>query len=105
LVAYVARGRVMAVRAELPGPEVWLLLRRHPVTGELKTYLGNAPAHTPLATLVRLSGRRWPLETGVEDGKQDLGMGDDAVRSWRGWHQHMTLVSLAHCFLVRRRLR
>jgi SRSO17 transposase len=105
LVAYVARVRVIAVRAELPGPEVWLMLRRHPVTGELKTYLCNAPAHTPLATLVRLSGMRWPIETCFEDGNQYLGMGDYEVRSWRGWHHHMTLVILAHFFLVRLRLR
>ena len=26
--------------------------------------------------LVRLSGLRWPIETGFEDGKQLLGMGD-----------------------------
>jgi SRSO17 transposase len=105
VVAYVARVRGRAVRAERPGPEVWLVLRRPPVTGELKTYLCTAPAHTPLATLVRLSGMRWPIETCFEDGTQDLGMGDYEVRSWRGWHPHMTLVILAHVFLVRRRLR
>ena len=101
LVARMTRVRVVAVREGLPGPEVWLVLRRHPVTGELKTYLCNAPPHTPLATLVRLSGRRWPIETCFEDGQQYLGRGDDEVRSWRGWHHHMTLVILAHFFLVR----
>jgi SRSO17 transposase len=97
--------RVIAVREGLPGPEVWLVLRRNPVTGELKTYLCNAPADTRLATLVRLSGMRWPIETCFEDGKQYLGMGDYEVRSWRGWHHHMTLCILAHGFLVRARLR
>jgi SRSO17 transposase len=48
---------------------------------------------------------RWPIETCFEDGKQYLGMGDYEVRSWRGWHHHMTLVILAHFFLVRLRLR
>jgi SRSO17 transposase len=105
LVAHVARVRVIGVRQGLPGPEVWLVLRRHVLTGELKTYLSNAPADTPLTTLVRLSGMRWPIETAFEDGKQYLGMGDYEVRSWRGWHHHMTLVILAHFFLVRRRLR
>lgn len=28
-------------------------------------------------------------------------LGDDACRCWRGWHHHMTLVILAHHFLVR----
>jgi SRSO17 transposase len=105
LVARFATLRVIAVREGLPGPEVWLVLRRNPLTGELKTYLCNAPADTPLATLVRLSGMRWPIETCFEDGKQYLGMGDYEVRSWRGWHHHMTLCILAHGFLVRARLR
>lgn len=62
LVARFAALRVIAVREGLPGPEVWVVLRRTLLTGELKTYLSNAPADTPLATLVRLSGMRWPIE-------------------------------------------
>jgi len=101
LVAHFAAMRVIAVREGLPGPEVWLVLRRNVLTGELKTYLSNAPADTLLTTLVRLSGMRWPIETCFEDGKQYLGLGDYEVRSWRGWHHHMTLGILAHFFLVR----
>jgi SRSO17 transposase len=101
LVVHFAALRVIAVREGLPGPEVWLVLRRNVLTGELKTYLSNAPADTPLARLVRLSGMRWPIETCFEDSKQYLGMGDYEVRSWRGWHHHMTLCILAHFFLVR----
>ena len=105
LVAQFAALRVIAMREGLPGPEVWLVLRRNLVTGELKAYLCNAPADTPLALLVRLSGMRWPIETCFEDGKQYVGMGDYEVRSWRGWHHHMTLCILAHFFLVRACLR
>ncbi len=32
-------------------------------------------------------------------------MGDYQVRSWRGWHHHVTLVTLAYFFLVRVKLR
>jgi SRSO17 transposase len=105
LVADFAALRVVAVRDALPGPDVWLILRRNVLTGELKTYLSNAPADTLLPTLVRLSGMRWPIETCFEEGKQYLGMGDFQVRSWRGWHHHMTLCILAHFFLVRIRLK
>jgi SRSO17 transposase len=105
LVADCAALRVIAGRGGLPGPEVWLVLRRHVLTGELKTYLSNAPADISLTTLVRLSGMRWPIETCFEDGKQYLGMGDYEVRSWCGWHHHMTLCILAHFFLMRVRLR
>jgi len=93
--------RVLAVRDGLPGPEVWLVLRRNFDTDKVKFYLSNAPAETELITLVRISGMRWPIESCFEDGKQLLGMGDYEVRSWRGWHHHMTLCMLAHFFLVR----
>jgi SRSO17 transposase len=105
MVAEFAACRVIAVRDALPGPDVWLVLRRHLETGELKTYLCNAPADTPLAIQVRMSGLRWPIETCFEDGKQLLGMGDYEVRSWVGWHHHLTLVILAHFFVVRMHLR
>jgi len=54
---------------------------------------------------VPMSGMRWPIATCFEDSKQLLGMGDEEVRSWTGWHHHMTLIILAHCFVVRLSLR
>jgi len=93
--------RGTAVREDLPGPEVWLVLRRNTETGEVKYFLSNAPADTPLSTLARIAGLRWPIETCFEEGKQYLGMGHYEVRTWKGWHHHMTLCLLAHHFLVR----
>jgi len=105
MVADFAAMRVVAVRNGLPGPEVWLILRRNCLTHELKTYLSNAPIRTPFETLVRMSGMRWPIETTFKDSKQYLGMGDYEVRTWTGWHHHMTLCILAHFFLVRVQVR
>lgn len=101
MVADFAFVRVVAVRNGLPGPDVWLVLRRSVTDGQLKTYLSNAPLSIAPARLVRTSGMRWPIETCFEISKQVLGMGDYEVRSWRGWHHHMTLVILALGFLVR----
>jgi SRSO17 transposase len=100
-VAEFAFVRVIGVREGLPGPEVTLVLRRSLTDGELKTYLCNAPPDIPQVRLARMSGMRWPIETCFETGKQELGMGDYEVRSWRGWHHHMTLVIMAQAFLVR----
>jgi len=105
MVAEFAARRGVAVRDTLPGPDVWLVLRRHLETGELKTYLCHAPVDTALEQLVHMSGMRWPIETCFEDSKQLLGMGDYEVRSWTGWHHHMTLIILAHFFVVRMSLR
>ena len=97
--------RVVSVRHGLPGPELWLVLRRNPASGEVKCFLSNAPPETELATFAWVSGMRWPIETCFEEGKQELGLGDYQVRSWTGWHHHMTLCVLAHFFLVRLQIR
>jgi hypothetical protein len=55
VVAEFATRRVIAVRDALPGPDVWLVLRRHVKTGELKSYLCNAPGGIALEALVRMS--------------------------------------------------
>jgi hypothetical protein len=80
-------------------------LRRNPTTGQVKYYLSNAPAETELVTFAWVSGMRWPIETCIEEGKQEIGLGDYQLRSWTGWHHHMTLCILAHFFLVRLQLR
>lgn len=106
LVAEVAFQRGVAVRAGLPGPDVWIVFRRAlGADPELKVYLSNAPAHTPVATLVHVTGMRWPIETALEESKGGLGMAHYEVRSWLGWHHHITLCLLAHHFLVRARAR
>ena len=45
------------------------------------------------------------IERALQQGKQDVGLGDYQVRGWRGWHHHMTLVMMAMLFgLEERRL-
>ena len=82
-----------------------MVLRRQIETGELKAYLCHATVDTALEKLVHMRGMRWPIATCFEESKQLLGMGDYAVRSWTGWYHHMTLVILAHFFVVRMSLR
>jgi hypothetical protein len=106
LVAECACCRGVAVRAGLPGPDGWIVFRRAlGENPELKVYLSNAPVHTPVAALVRVAGRRWPLATALEESKGGLGLDHYEVRSWVGWQHHMTLCLLAHHFLVRTRQR
>jgi SRSO17 transposase len=97
--------RVVEARDGLPGPELWLVLRRNLADPAIvKFYYSNAPAQTPCAEFVRLSGLRWPIETVFEESKGEVGLDHYETRSWLGWHHHMTLVALAHSFLVRMRL-
>ena len=106
LVAEVACRRVVAVRDGLPGPDVWLILRRGLGEGaELKTYLCNTPAETLEATLVWLLGMRWPVEQAIKESKDEVGLDHYEVRGWVGWHHHLTMTRLAHHVLMRLRCR
>jgi SRSO17 transposase len=97
--------RITEARQNLPGPNLWLVIRRNVDNpAVLKFYLSNAPADIALAELVRVSGLRWPIETTFEEGKGEVGLDQYETRSWLGWHHHMLLASLAHHFLVRLRV-
>jgi SRSO17 transposase len=98
--------RVTECRAGLPGARVWLIIRRNLANpSEVKFYFSNAPEEIAALSLVRMSGMRWPVELTFEEGKTELGMDQYETRSWLGWHHHMTLVMLAHHFLVWVRVR
>src|SRR3954447_13557505 len=107
LVLELAAVRVWGIRHRKPGPPSWLLIRRSlGPEPELKFYVSNAHAETPLSTLALVACTRFRVEEFLEDGKSYLGMAQYETRSWVGWHHHMTLVGLAHLFvtLVQRRL-
>ena len=98
--------RITEARQGLPGPRLWLVLRRNVADPRVvKYYLSNAPAAIESVELVRMSGMRWPVELSFEEAKDELGMDQYETRSWLGWHHHMTLSMLAHHFLVWVRVR
>ena len=98
--------RVTESRGNLPGPELWLIIRRNlDDPTEIQYFFSNAPISTPLNEFVRISGMRWPIETMFEEAKGEVGFDHYEMRSWQGWQHPMLLVSLAHHFLVRLRIR
>jgi len=83
-----------------------LIVRRDVATPtELKYSLSNAPAETSVSRLAFMQGQRYWVERALQTGKQDVGLGDYQVRSWRGWHHHMALVMMAMLFQLEERLR
>ena len=40
------------------------------------------------------------MEGAFEAAKQEVGLADYEVRSWTGWHRHVTLALLAHAVLA-----
>jgi len=66
---------------------------------DLAYFFTNAPKRTPLKTIVRIAGSRWAVEECFEQAKQEVGLDEYEVRSWVGWHRHITLSMLAHATL------
>jgi SRSO17 transposase len=68
--------------------------------------LSNARRWQRLAGLVAAHSERHRIEEVLQEGKSEVGLAHYEVRSWVGWHHHMTLALLALWFvtLERRRL-
>jgi hypothetical protein len=78
-----------------------LLIRRKLAQPEAFTfYLTLAPEAAGLADLVRVAGTRWTIEASFEAAKGEVGLDQYEVRSWTGWHRHITLAMLAHAWLA-----
>jgi SRSO17 transposase len=83
------------------GWEKGLLVRRKlDEPDDLAFHLTLAPEGTDLATLVRVAGTRWTIEACFEAAKGEVGLDEYEVRSWTGWHRHVTLAMLAHAYLA-----
>jgi SRSO17 transposase len=80
------RERLLVIRTVGREPRCWYAL-------------SNGGAEVPLATLVEVHGRRHGAEELFGAGKGEAGLGQYEVRSWVGWHHHMTLSLLALWFL------
>jgi SRSO17 transposase len=79
----------------------WLLVRRSlDGSEELAYYIAAGPRRTTLTRLAMTAGARWSIGGGFESAKQEAGLADYEVRSWTGWHRHITLALLAQAILV-----
>jgi SRSO17 transposase len=90
-------------------PKTWqrfLLLRRsRSQEQEITAYLVFGPADTPLEEMTRIAGRRWAIEESFAQSKSEVGLDQYEVRSWAGWHRHMTLAMAAQALLAITRAR
>jgi SRSO17 transposase len=86
------RERLVVIRSEAQQPQTWYTL-------------SNAPKEIPLAQVVRAHGQRHRVEELFAEANQEVGLNHYEVRSWVGWHHHMTLSLLALWFVQVERLR
>lgn len=90
---YAPRPRGTATRPEI------LLVVRNDRDNRTWTYLAS-DTRTKLKELVRVGSCRHGIEQSLNLGKGEVGLDEYEVRSWIGWHHHMTLSLLSMWFLV-----
>jgi SRSO17 transposase len=87
------------------GPEERLVVIRPVGESRVDYALSNASPETPLAEVVRAQRQRHRIEEVFGAGKGEVGLDHYEVRSWVGWHHHMTLCLVALWFLCLERRR
>lgn len=85
----------------LPQGPYHLLVCYHPFTGEIKYFLSNAAAGTPMKKLLRVAFGRWRIERCFEDGKGELGLDHWEGRRWLGLKRHLILTTVSYLFLAK----
>ncbi len=83
---------------EPTGERGWLVFERR--SNETKAYLIWRFDGASLRQLAELFRARWPIEQGFQQMKEELGLDHFEGRTWTGWHHHVTMVALAHAFLM-----
>lgn len=71
--------------------------------GDAKYYFAWSLDDLDLQGLMELAHCRWIVERFYQDAKGELGLDHYEGRLWPGFHRHVALVMLAHCYLGLRR--
>jgi len=96
---------VVTIREDKTHRHEILVVKRDLATGELRYALANGASKVSLRRLLQDWSRRHTVEECFQRAKSDLGMDHYEVRSWIGWHHHITMVLLALCFLEKERIK
>jgi hypothetical protein len=89
----------------LPAEEGWLIIARNVLTGEIKYFLSNASADTPVALLLHVAFSRWHIERVFEDAKGEIGMDHFEVRGHLPLTRHLILCMVSFLFLAEEAIR
>ena len=89
--------------AATTSPRHWMLIRRSlSDPDELAFFYCHVPAGRPvtLAVLVKVAGKRWPVEECLQQGKGQAGLDQHQVRTWHSFHRHTVLSMCAQALLA-----
>jgi len=90
----------LARRGELSERTYWLVVARNVATGELKYFIANAPADTPVAKLLRVAFTRWNVEHTFRVAKSEIGFGHFEGRSYVALTRHLILCLIVMGFVA-----
>jgi SRSO17 transposase len=76
-----------------------LLIVHNPKSGKHWYYLSNGKGFS-VAKMTKVAACRHYVEQALQHAKGAVGLAEYEVRSWVGWHHHMTLCMLALLFLA-----
>jgi len=89
-------------RDGLPTWAHWLIVARNVLDPqEVKYFISNAPAATPLEVMLHVAFQRYHVERCFEEEKGELGMDPFEVRTWRSLRRHLLLTAVSHLFLAK----
>ena len=82
-------------------PRHWLLIRRK-ITDpdDLAFFYCYAPGPVSLSVLVKVAGKRWPVEECFQQGKGQAGLDQHQLRRWHSFHRHTVLSMCALALLA-----
>jgi SRSO17 transposase len=80
--------------------QYWLIVARHPKTGEVKYFVSNASAKASLKKMLRVAFARWRVEKWYRGAKQDAGFGAFEVRNYTSLIRHWLCSRMVMLFLA-----
>ena len=82
-------------------PRHWLLIRRKiSDPADLAFFYCHAPGLVSLSILIKVAGKRWPVEECFQQGKGQAGLDQHQVRLWHSFHRHTVLSMCALALLA-----
>ena len=102
MVEMVKRRVVAKIDRGVGDEETLVVIRTRDEDGAVKHdyYLSNAAVTTPEGEFARVAKAEHRIEECLQRGKSEAGLADYQVRTWNGWHHHITLSLMATWFLV-----
>jgi SRSO17 transposase len=94
-------ARIPVRSGQARGRGHWLLARRSlSDPDEIAYYACYGPRRSSTADLAWTAGSRWHIEECFQQGKNEAGLDQYQVRTWRAWYAHITLSMLALAWLA-----